>query len=159
MITNIDRSVIEAALRDPATDWQQVITLSGWAAKGLQDWAREVAPDLLPMIAAKKATDLPVIRRQAMEALLPLANRAADVANLDPRSPMVVNAQSIIAAAMKVTGKMKLRPGTLQALAQVMAERGCMPPTPASMRCHRLEICKDPVKFGITEHETTVPVA
>lgn len=156
MTVAIDRRKVEAALSDPRTTWTDVIAASGWAAKGLQEWVRAEAPELLPRIAARKAADLPAMLRAQMAPLLPLANQVADATALDPRAPIAVNARAIIVAALQRHLGTRLPWGMLRALAHVMVERGCLAPSPAGMRFYKMEIMQNPAKFGLGADETTV---
>ena len=145
----LDRAKAEALLHDPNIDWPQFLIELDASSKGLHQWARRSSPDLIPLIADKKAKRVVPLTHLQAQKCLPLIRQAADVAEPSPTKTISENACQIIAEAMRIVGKPRLPNGSMYAIAHVLLEHGCPPAAPGSLRWHKLQVVNNPGEYGL----------
>lgn len=146
---NYDHTKAERLLKDPSVDWPQFLIELDASSKGVHQWARRVAPDLIPLIADKKAKRVVPLTHLQAQKCLPLIRQAAELAEPSPDKPITENACQIIAEAMRIIGKPRLPNGSMYAIAHVLLEHGCPPAAPGSLRWYKLQVVNNPAEYGL----------
>ena len=144
-----DHALAEKLLLDPEVDWPQLLIKLDASSKGLHNWARRSAPNLIPLIADMKAKRVIPLTHMQAQNCLPLIRQAAYIAEPSPNKSIVENASQIIAEAMRIIGKPRLPNGSMYAISHVLLEHGCPPASAASLRWHKLQVVNDLAAFDL----------
>lgn len=144
-----DRNIAERLLKDPKVDWPQFLNELDASSKGVHNWAKRAAPDLIPLLADKKAKRVVPLTHMQAQQCLPLIRQAAEVAEPSPSKSITENACQIIAEAMRIVGKPRLPNGSMYAIAHVLVEHGCPPAAAGSLRWHKLQVVNNLAEYGL----------
>lgn len=145
----LDRAKAEKLLHDPNVDWTTFLVELEASDIGVHKWARRAAPNLIPLIADKKARRVVPLTHLQAQKCLPLIRQAADLAEPSPSKTITENACQIIAEAMRIVGKPRLPNGSMYAIAHVLHEHGCPPAAAGSLRWHKLQVVNNPAAYGL----------